>query len=465
VRTIPKGAFVFTGVLVALCACNGSLTSSPSSVQAFVPQSSLGLAALTRSGLSSKIKHVVIIVQENRSFNNLFYGFPGAKTVTYGYTTSGKKVKLLPISLDTNWDLDHTAQGFFAACNGTGSIPGTNCAMNGFNKEYTVDCGGSGEPPCPIKHPQYAYVPHSETKPYFAMAQQYVLADQMYASNLDGSSFVAHQYLIGAQAAASVNYPLAAWGCEGGSGDKVPIIGPDRQVPYGSEVPCFDLKTIGQEADKAGVSWAYYAGAVGSYGSGGIWSAYQANEHVYKGRDWKRDIISPQTRFFNDVKKGRLRQINWITPTCANSDHAGCNSKTGPAWVASLVNAIGLSPYWDSTAIFITWDDYGGWYDPEPPAYADYDGLGVRVPMLIISPYARKGRVSHVPYELGSILKFTEDVFGLPRLSASDTRAASPEKDCFDFNKPPRKFHAIASSLDEEYFMREPPDLRPPDND
>ena len=456
-----RGAIFGAALTAGLVGCGGSLGTSPLGNNASNPESAQGVRSFTTG--SSKIKHVVIIVQENRSFNNLFYGFPGATTVKYGYTTNNKKIKLLPISLDTSWDLDHTAQGFFAACNGSGSIPGTNCLMNGFNLEY-VDCGGSGQPPCPIKHPQYSYVPHSETRPYFAMGKQYVLADQMYASNLDGSSFVAHQYLISAQADTSVNYPNGAWGCEGGASDKVPTIGPNRQVPYGSEEPCFNIPSLGQEADTAGVSWAYYAGQVGGYGTGGIWSAYQANKGVYNSHDWKQDVISPQTQFFKDVKKGRLRDLVWITPTCANSDHAGCNSKTGPAWVASLVNAIGESTYWDSTAIFITWDDYGGWYDSQPPAYADYDGLGVRVPMLIVSPYALKGHVSHVQYEFGSILKFAEDIFGLPRLSVSDTRATSPAQDCFDFNQPPRKFQKIPSTNDENYFLHQPPDPRLPDN-
>ena len=115
------------------------------------------------------------------------------------------------------------------------------------------------------------------------------------------------------------------------------------------------------------------------------------------------------------------------------------------------------------TAIFIFWDDYGGWYDPEPPAYVDYDGLGMRVPMLIVSAYAKKGYVSHVHYEHGSILKFVEDQFGLGRLSASDTRAKSPEKDCFDFKQPPRKFQVIPTVLGKDYFMHQPLDLRPPD--
>ena len=80
-----------------------------------------------------------------------------------------------------------------------------------------------------------------------------------------------------------------------------------------------------------------------------------------------------------------IEPLSWVTPTCANSDHAGCGAKTGPAWVASLVNAIGESQYWNNTAIFIFWDDYGGWYDPAAPKKLDYDGLGMRIPMLIVS--------------------------------------------------------------------------------
>jgi phospholipase C len=411
--------------------------------------------------MASKLQHVVIIVQENRSLNDLFYGFPGATTVKYGYNSKNKKIELKPISFDTDWDVEHSADSFFLSCNGTGSIPGTDCQMNGFNQEW-VQCNMPGYTKCPIANPQYSYVPPAETKPYFAIAKQYVLADQTYASNFDESSFVGHQYLIAAQGAESTNYPNSDWGCEGGSGDTVPIVGPQRQVPDGTEMPCFSDTTLGQEADDAGVSWAFYTGAIG--GMGGIWSAYQANQYVYYGADWKNDIITPQTQFFSDVSNGNLRQISWVTPTCKNSDHAGCNGTTGPMWVASLVNAIGQSQYWDNTAIFIIWDDPGGWYDSEPPAYADYDGLGMRVPMLIVSAYAKKGHVSEVHYEHASILKFVEDLFGLPRLAASDKRAKSPEKDAFDFNKPPRKFQVIPSSLGKQYFLRQPLDLRPPDN-
>ncbi|MGB6522115.1 MAG: alkaline phosphatase family protein [Candidatus Cybelea sp.] len=411
--------------------------------------------------MASKIQHVVIIIQENRSFNNLFLGYRGATTSAYGDTSKGEKVKLKPVPLEAAWDLEHSASGFFLSCNGMGSIPGTDCQMNGFNNVW-VGCGHSSGPPCPIPHPQYAYVPYKETAPYFAMAKQYVLADQMYASNIDGS-FVSHQYIVAGQGEKSVDYPLSAWGCDGGSSDTVAMIGSNRQVPDGYEQACFADTSLGEEADDAGVTWAYYTGAIGHDGQ--IYSAYQANKYVYYGSDWKNDVITPQTQFLTDVSNGKLRQISWITPIYANSDHPNSGSNTGPMWVASLVNAIGQSQYWDSTAIFIFWDDFGGWYDPEPPGYVDYDGLGIRVPLIIISPYARNGHVSHVHYEHGSILKFVEDLFGLPRLAASDKRAKSPEKDAFDFKKPPRQFKVIPSVLGKDYFMHQPLDLRPPDND
>ena len=445
-------------VALSLCACNanGGPASSPGIPASFsAPMSVLPQRLHTRS-VSGKIQHVVIMVQENRSFNNLFYGYPGAYTVKSGKDSNGNKIELQPVGLETSWDIDHSSNSFFAACNGTGSIPGTNCRMNGFNNEY-VGCGHYG-PKCPNANPPYSYVPQTETQPYFDMAGQYVLADRMYASNFDASSFISHQYIISAQAVHAVNFPNSSWGCPGGSGDKISEVGPQRQIPDGSETVCWDPNTLGDELDKAKLSWGFYASSINCQDVGCIWSAYQAINHIYNGNDWKTDIISPQTQFFSDVASGNMRTVSWITPTWANSDHAGSGSKTGPSWVTSVVNAIGTSKYWNSTAIFIFWDDYGGWYDPAAPKYVDYDGLGLRIPMLIISPYAKQGYVSHVHYEHGSILKFIEDQFHLARLSASDKRAISPAKDAFDFTQSPRKFQQFQAPYNKDFFLRQPPD-------
>ena len=190
--------------------------------------------------------------------------------------------------------------------------------------------------------------------------------------------------------------------------------------------------------DGAGLSWAYYASSV--YGDGGIWSAYQNISPIYNGPDWSKDIISPQTNFFTDVSNGKLRDLTWITPTCENSDHAGCGSKTGPSWVASLVNAIGESQYWDNTAIFIFWDDYGGWYDPVAPQMLDYDGLGMRIPMLIVSAYAKKGYVSHMPLRARQHFEVCRGYLRVCAVSGQRYGRATPPDDAFDFNKPARKF-------------------------
>ena len=448
-------------VTVFLSACSGNANLSPSANLPLAnPQGASTLVEQLRSRSDTKIQHVIIIIQENRSFDNLFQGFPGADTRSYGYNSSGQKIELEPVGLATKWDLDHSLQGFFAGCNGQGSLPGTDCQMNGFNLEW-IGCGGSGESRCPNANPPYSYVPRRETKPYFAMAEQYVLADRMFASNLD-ASFVSHQYIIAAQASSSVNTPADAWGCEGGSGDTLPTLTQQRTVGNDIEA-CFDNRTLGDELDKAGLSWRYYTSSV--YEDGGEWSPYQAIKHIYYGKDWSKDVITPQTQFFADVSNGKLPVVSWITPTCENSDHAGCGSNTGPSWVASLVNAVGESKYWKSTAIFVFWDDWGGWYDHVPPKIVDYDGLGIRLPLLVISPYAKKGHVSHVHYETSSILRFIEDRFALPRLSVSDQRATSPEKDCFDFAQSPRAFSPIPSDHDKNYFIHQPLDRRPVDSE
>jgi phospholipase C len=328
--------------------------------------------------------------------------------------------------------------------------------MNGFNSEWTSE--GKKCKDC-----QYGFVPHAQTRPYFDIADQFVLADRMFTSNLD-ESFASHQYAIAGQASSAVDLPSTdLWGCSAGPSDTINTLTQSRT--YGTPIPvCLQSETLGDEADAAGVSWRYYAEALNACQSGcGWYSAYQAISHIYNGPDWTSDVVSPPTQILSDIPNGKLANITWVTPTCATSDHASCGSDKGPSWVASIVDAVGSSQFWDTTAIFIMWDDWGGWYDHVAPPYVDYDGLGIRVPMLIVSPYAKKGYVSHVQYEHGSVLRFIEDTFGLPRLAASDTRAASPAADCFDFARPPRAFKKIKAPLTAAELLRMPADPRPVD--
>ena len=153
-----------------------------------------------------------------------------------------------------------------------------------------------------------------------------------------------------------------------------------------------------------------------------------------------------------------LANFTWITPVCDDSDHTNCGGGYGPSWVAALVNTVGQSKFWDSTAIFVIWDDWGGLYDHVPPPYADFDGLGFRVPFIIVSPYAKRGHVSHKQYETASVLRFAEDLFGLGQLAAADKRALSPARDCFDFQQKPLPFVRIAAPKPPRFFMQHLPD-------
>ena len=434
-------------ILLSLAAC--SQTSAPP-----VPAVQDGLLASLTTG-AGKIKHVVYIVQENRSLDNLFQGYPGADTVDRGKISSGKTIVLKPVSLATAYSIDHSANAMFRACRGTGKLPGTECRMDGFDLE------GVGGAPGNLKYPTYVYAPHDETKPYFDMAHEWVLADRMFQSQLD-ESFVAHQYVIAAQAASAVNVPTGPWGCQGKFYDMVPTITPSRKTTGTPEPPCFDYQTLGDELDAAHLSWRFYTSRYGSPSAGALWSGYQAVEHIYDGPDWA-NVITPQQTFLSDVKKGKLANFTWITPTCVNSDHVQCGGGFGPSWVTALVDAVGKSKFWDTTAIFVQWDDWGGLYDHVPPPFKNYDSVGFRVPLLVISPYARKDYVSHAHYETASVLRFAEDLFGLARLAAADRRAASPANDCFDFTQKPRRFVPIKAPKDEAFFITQPPDTRPPD--
>jgi phospholipase C len=405
-------------------------------------------AALGASaGAESPIKHVVIVIQENRSFDNLFMGFPGADTQDFGLRHDGTRLTLAQRSLAANFDVDHTVASFVNAYDGG--------KMDGFDREF----GGRNRP-----DDAYAYVPRSETQPYWDMAEQYVLTDQMFPSQLD-ESFTAHQFLIAGQAGGLVNNPnRPPWGCDSPPGTYANLLQPDRTAA-GSIFPCLDYRTLGDELEDRGLGWRYYVPDVhGSDIGGQAWSAFDAIRHVRYGPDWKTRVISPPAAVLRDVPSGKLAEVTWVAPDMRDSDHPGSLSTSGPSWVAAVVNAIGKSGFWKDTAIFVLWDDWGGLYDHVPPQRVDLYGLGIRVPMIVISPYAKRGYVAHKQYEFGSILRFTESTFGLPALAASDKRAAALD-DCFDFSQSPRTFSAIAAPRSAAAFLNDRPSGLAPDSE
>jgi phospholipase C len=440
-------AGVVSATLIA-GACSGRPAAAPpAAFPAFVPASVLGSRNAgpprAHSSAATPIEHVVFIIQENRTPDNLFQGYPGADTVASGLNSKGQTIALTPIAMSKEpYDLDNAETGFFPAYD--------HGKMDGFDR-VGIFGPHSGYP-----NPQYGYVPKSESEPYFDMASQYVLGDRMFTSQID-ASFTSHQYVVAGYASHAVNYPKGPWHCGGGPQNTIPTL--TQQRTYGSSIPaCMDNETLGDELDKAGLSWRYYAGALNT--TGGLWSGYGAIRHIRFGADWTK-VKSPPGRFLVDIKNGTLSNVTWITPTWNNSDHASTLSASGPHWVTALVNAIGSSRYWNTTAIFIMWDDWGGWYDHVAPPLVDYDGLGIRVPLLIISPYAKQGYVTHVQYEHGSILRFIEDNWGLDHLAASDTRANDPATDAFNWTLPPRPFTPFAAKFPDSYFVNQPEGGRP----
>lgn len=440
---------------LVLAGCGGGGGSSPGPP----PPGATPTPLPTGSPAPRVIKHVVIIFQENRTVDNLFNGFPGADTVQSGQNSSGQTVALQPVDIAAPYDLDHSHHGFTTEYAGG--------AMNGFDR-----VGSSACTTCPAPNVRaYGYVPQSETQPYWQMAQQYAFADRMFQTN-EGPSFPAHQYIVSGTSLASTSSPLLAAenpdvpgstnttaGCDAPSGTTVALIDPATGDESQRAAPCFEHPVLFDLLDAHGVSWRYYQPRIGA----GLWYAPDAIQHIRNGPDYA-NVSVPNTNIISDVQSGKLAQVSWVIPTAAASDHAKSTDGTGPAWVASVVNAIGASPYWSNTAIFITWDDWGGWYDHVKPQQFNAYELGFRVPLIVVSPYARPAYVSHVQHEFGSILKFTETTFGLGTLGYTDARA-DDLSDCFNFAQQPIAFRTIQSSRRANYFQRLPADTRSPDDD
>lgn len=224
--------------------------------------------------------------------------------------------------------------------------------------------------------------------------------------------------------------------------------------------PCFEHPTLPDLLDKAGVSWRYYTPSATL-----LWTAPNAISHLRFGADWKNVILQP-AQILTDIAQNNLPGVSWVIPKWVESDHAGSNNGGGPAWVASVVKAIGNSSYWANTAIFIAWDDWGGWYDHVAPPQVLKDcqnwgcgfAYGFRVPLIVVSPYAKQKYVSHATHDFGSILKFIEEVYNLPSLGYADAYA-DDLSDCFQFQAAPRKFRNFHTPRDASYSLNhiEPP--------
>jgi uncharacterized repeat protein (TIGR01451 family) len=471
-----------------------------------------------------QIDHVVIIFQENRTPDNLFQGLctanggvPGCDPTgnnpaqydiaSSGLTSTGATIPLTPVAggLVTTYDLGHGHFDFLQVCDYQSSS--NTCKMDGADKNL---CNPSAE--CPA-FPEYQYVPASAVQPYLTMAETYTFGDHTFQTN-QGPSFPAHQYILSGTAAVCVagatdcpsgttssfavadnpNNNVARpdgtyWaGCLAPPGSKIAAIDTSQLSP---ETPlttitqlCYEHPTLTDLLDAGGLSWKYYAPMPGS-----IWTAPDAIQHmcvptsqdgnfddtVCSGSDWTASnpnvvIEGSGAQILTDISNGQLAAVSWVIPTAINSDHADNSPDNGPSWVSAIVNAIGQDPhYWGNTAIIVAWDDWGGWYDHVPPPnIRDSYEYGFRVPLIVISAFAKPAYISHVTHDFGSILKFVETAFSLgeidPAVGYADSRS-DDLSDCFNFNQLPLVFAPVVAPMSAEHFLHDTSAPAPPDDD
>jgi phospholipase C len=367
------------------------------------------------------IKHVVFLIKENRTFDNLFGTFPGADGVSFGYDQGAKR----PLTPGTDGSIGSEDIPHCYVCSRTAWNHGK---MDGFNQDPTSDRWA------------YTQLRRSQLPNYWQWAKEFVLGDRFFAS-AQGPSFPNHLFAISGQSGGAHDNPRRTgpfrssntFGCDAPKGQTVTVVdseGHERQVQ-----PCFDFQTEGDLLNDAKIDWAYYAAEPDQLGY--IWSAYAAIDHIRNTPEWNRRVL-PVDRVIADISKDRLPPVTWIAPRYEVSEHPQYNFCLGENWSTSVINAIMKSPMWKSTAIFVTWDDYGGFYDHVPPPQVDDFGLGIRVPLLVISPYAKSGVIDHHLGEFSSVLRFIEDNWGLTQLTERDTAADNLAYD-FDFTQEPRR--------------------------
>src|SRR5882762_3249815 len=364
----------------------------------------------------TKIEHIVFIIKENRSFDTYFGTFPGADGAMTGRTSKDEVVPLTRTPDKLPFDLGHTWEDAIKAIDGS--------KMDGFDLVVNGNVDGSMLP--------YTQMRESDIPNYFAYARNFVLADHMFSS-LRGPSFPNHLFTVAAQSGGVINNPQPPkdiWGCDADPAELVDVM--DSKGGISKEQPCFDLPTLADRLEAAHVSWKYYAPTRGQVGY--IWSALDAIKHIRNGPLWTSKVV-PDAQFAEDARNGRLPAVSWLV-TGETSEHPPFSTCTGENWSVEQLNAVMEGPDWASTAIFITWDDFGGFYDHVSPPPIDKFGLGPRVPLLIISPYVRKGKVSHTQYEFSSFLAFVEKRFYLAPLTERDKKA-NDMLDSFDFTQTP----------------------------
>jgi phospholipase C len=376
------------------------------------PQVQPRVAALGPNSGIHLIKHVIMIMQENRSFDNYFGKFPGAVGIPKGICLhdprNGGCRRPWVDHHDSNGNNPHAEIPFQGDVNGG--------KMNGFVAEAEKKLCKPKPAPC---HPDVmGYHVGSDIPNYWKYAKNFVLQDHMFEA--PGSwSLPAHLYQVSGWSAKCYRrgVPLSCF-----SSNMPPERLPNRQTPFAWT----DLTWL---LHRHHVSWSYYLDhggvTVDLHNQGGVsihWNPLPGFTDVHK--DGQLGSIRPLGVFYKQAKAGTLPKVAWVAPDFRDSEHGPALVSTGQHFVTKLINAVMRGPEWKSSAIFVTWDDWGGFYDNVVPPKVGSQGYGIRVPGLLISPYAKTGYIDHQILTSDAYLKFIEDDFmGGARLNpATDGR-------------------------------------------
>ncbi len=416
-----------------------------------------------------KLNHLIFIVQENRSFDHYFGTFPGANGFPRDPVT-GKINVCIPNPYlghcSTPYHTDQPIQLGGRHNDIHSDLDIARGAMNGFISslpDVTGKCWKAPrQPACaPFVGPQLqpdvmSYMDQREIPNYWKLAHQFVLADRMFAPS-DSWTLPSHLYLVSAWSATCTD-PNDPMSCA----SNVELKGPQYQYRYG-EAPVYAWTDITNLLDEQHVSWGYYVDDDTCMTPPCTYPTTNQSGPVKNPLPGFTDVnqngslgnIQTHTQYLAAAAAGTLPSVSWIVPGHHNSEHpkGGGAIKTGMAFVTRMINAAMTSPDWNSTAIFLTWDDWGGFYDHVPPAFVDEPGgYGIRVPMIMMSPYAKTGYVDSQTLSFDAFLKLIEDRFlGSARLdpttmSRPDSRLLVRENvsilgdlaNEFDFTQPPR---------------------------
>jgi phospholipase C len=357
-----------------------------------------------------KIKHVIVILQENRSFDSYFGTYPGADGIPAGVCVPdpyhGGCVKPFADHNDGNKGGPHMHPNFVA-----------DVERDDWVGQAELKC----KHPAPCPTDVMGYHVQSDIPNYWTYAQDFVLNEHMYEP-VSSWSVPSHMYEVSAWSA-TCSRPKHPASC---AGTTEPAVRTATSTPYGWT----DLTWL---LHKHGVSWGYYLdGGSQPANPGGvpvIWNPLPGFVDVHQ--DHQVGNVQPLDTFFDQISAGTLPAVSWISPNHPDSEHPPALISTGMAYVTRIINAVMSHPaVWDSTAIFLAWDDWGGFYDHHPPPAVDPLGYGIRVPAMVISPFARKGYIDPHTYSFDSYLRFIEDDFlGGARLNPQADGRPDPRPD------------------------------------